>query len=39
MGLSCKKEFGNVKSYMKKMENELAKEKKMLKDKNKEEKK
>lgn len=33
MGLSCKKQTGKFKSIMRKMENELEKEKKLAKDK------
>lgn len=33
MGLSCKKQTGKFKSTMRKMENELEKEKKLAKDK------
>lgn len=32
MGLSCKKQTGKFKSIMRKMENELEKEKKLAKD-------
>ena len=38
MGLSCKKQSGKFKSIMRKMENELEKEKRLAKDR-KEEKK
>ena len=32
MGLSCKKQTGNFKSIMRKMENEVEKEKRLAKD-------